>query len=96
MKTLVSLAFILRCIASANADALVYEFSGVLPAGASINPLVLDGESWIATFFIDTSVVDIDDSTARGVYPNSALGAIEFSGGYSQNLGPFTTHVAES
>ncbi|MEM8893247.1 MAG: hypothetical protein AAGC88_01640 [Bacteroidota bacterium] len=72
---------------TAKADFLVYEFSGVLPSGASQHSQIEDGETWNAEFVIDTNVVDTSSLTYFGYYlSNVQSGLITFSGGYSQHL----------
>ncbi len=56
--------------------------SGILDS-SSRAPEISVGESYIAEFLIDTSVLDSDPSSDRGEYPNAILSAtIEFEGGY--------------
>ncbi len=72
---------------SARADFLVYEYSGVLPAGASQHSQVSDFESWTAEFVIDTNAADISNDPNVGFYDGNVVsGNISFSGGYSQEL----------
>jgi hypothetical protein len=72
----------------AHSGIVIYEFTGVLPAGASQHSQIQDGESWIATFHIDTNATDsLPGDPTRGIYDNNVVsGLLSFSGGYSQTL----------
>jgi hypothetical protein len=61
-------------------------------------PEVSPGESYVANFLIDASVLDTDPSSERGEYLGAILSSsIEFSGGYSSELnfagGEITVHT---
>ena len=90
MRCLITVTSLLLLVCSAGTVAradLIYEFSGVLPNGASLHPMVADGESYTVTFRIDDSVTDSSVDPTLGIYLGNVLsGAIEFSGGFSQNL----------
>jgi hypothetical protein len=83
-------------VVPADADLVIYEISGVLPAGASSHSQISDGESWLATFRVDLSVTDSNPSENLGNYQSAAVaGSIEFSGGFSQALPPLTVVVSD-
>lgn len=81
-----SSTFALIALTSNAAHAtLVYEFSGVLPVGASISGLPISyAESWKATVTVDDTVADACLPTFQGCYSGAALSAtLAFSGGHS-------------
>ena len=60
---------VLALTAHANADTIIYEFSGIVPPGASSHSQVEDGESWTVVVEIDDTIADADPNVQRGSYP---------------------------
>lgn len=62
----------------------IYEFSGVLPEEAiNTHPFIKNGESWIARFFVDSTVPDAAGQSTFGSYRGAVIsGHLEFSGGF--------------
>jgi len=76
---------LLALTAHANADTIIYEFNGIVPAGASSHSQVEDGESWTVVVEIDDTIADADPNVQRGSYLNNIISSsITFSGGYTQ------------
>ncbi len=74
---------ILITTGTTRGDLVQYTMSGVLPDGSTIHPFISDGESFVATFIVDRSILDSDDDPQIGYYLNSVVfGTLEFSGGY--------------
>lgn len=73
---------------SAHAQLLTFQFKGKLPPGSvRTHTEVEDGETYIATFVVDSSIPDSDSSPTVGWYGGSViLGTLEFSGGYSSSV----------
>ena len=62
-------------------------FANNVGDGLGNAPEVAPGESYVAEFMIDLSVMDSDSSPDRGVYTGAILASsIEFSGGYSSQV----------
>ena len=59
-KPIVLIAVSLLSFSETKADILQYTFNGVIPDGASQHTQINDGETFTATFLIDTSVRDED------------------------------------
>ena len=62
-----------------------YTFTGEIPVGAMDTHSEIDiGETWVAFFFVDTSIPDVlDTDDERGFYPDAVInGSLTFSGGY--------------
>lgn len=67
-----------------SADIVRYEFSGVIPVGASAHSQISVGESWVASFLVDDSVADAFSDPNVGIFPGVLSGEFSFSGGFSQ------------
>lgn len=81
--TIVLLGVVLIAATNTNAQNKIYEFRGTLPPGASSHPEVEDGETFTATFIVNTSVADTLSETYAGNFPGaSIIGTVRFSGGY--------------
>jgi len=66
-----------------NADFYQYVFQGVVPGGVSNHSMVADGETWTATFVVDSTTADVNPDPQFGVYEGAVVsGVLEFSGGY--------------
>ena len=62
-------------------------FANNIGAGEGNAPEVAPGETYVAEFMIDLSVVDSDSSPDNGVYTGAILSSsIEFSGGYTSQV----------
>lgn len=86
-KFSIFLACILTPVAL-NADFLNYTFTGVIPVGASGHSQVSDGESFVASFIVDTTVPDTEpgDPTLGEYLVVVQSGSLEFSGGFNSSL----------
>ena len=76
---------IVLAILASNAFADVnFTFTGVIPDGASTHSMIEEGESFLARFRIDTSVIpDLDVFPNAAIYEQSVrFGFLEFSGGF--------------
>ncbi len=82
-KLIFSLALIVGSVSLVHADFYVYSLSGTLPDGASLHPMVSDGEDWTASFVIDSTAGDTNPDPSFGVFEGAVVsGNLEFSGGY--------------
>jgi hypothetical protein len=67
-----------------KADFYQYVFEGIVPVGVSNHSMVADGETWTATFIIDSTAEDTNPNPQFGVYEGAVVsGTLEFSGGYA-------------
>jgi len=66
---------------------VVYSISGFVDDYGLLQNQPLAGESYVAEFEIDTSVLDIDPSSDRGEYPNAILSAsVVFESGFTSEV----------
>jgi len=90
----------LGLVAQANADTIRFSFSGVLPSGASSHSMVADGETFLAIFDIDNTIVDSSASDpTEGTYSAAVIGgSLEFSGGFvsSDSFADLTVAVSDN
>lgn len=75
-------------VASVNADVVEFVFAGTLPSGASNHSHVVDGESFTASFLVDTSFQDslLDNEMIRSYEGAALVGELIFSGGFESQL----------
>lgn len=70
-----------------KADFVNYTFTGVIPNGASGHDMINDGESFVASFIVDTSTPDTFAGLNFGNYDGAVVsGSLEFSGGFASSL----------
>jgi hypothetical protein len=83
---LLLVASVFATLRTANSQVVQFKYTGTIPAGASSNSMVADGEVFTAIFDVDTSVADTDADNNEGLYVAAVLsGSLSFSGGHLSN-----------
>lgn len=96
MKRLALIAiFSLVSCGIADADQAIYKISGVLPAGSSTHPQILDGESFTFSARVDLEARE-DDNGSDGFYDAVINSTLTFSGGFEAEVGGLVVAVSDN
>lgn len=78
------------------ADIVQYTFTGEIPVGAIDTHTEIDiGETWVAFFFVDTTIIDTSIDPEFGSYLDAVIsGRLTFSGGYTSTFDQDAYNVA--